>query len=47
MIKVINEYRLNLADPDHYAVLIEQMRAFLGLGGDVVEVGNAERGQKG
>ncbi len=46
MIKVINEYRLNLADPEHYNVLLEQMRGFLNLGGaDVLEVENAERGK--
>ena len=48
MIKVINEYRLNLADQEHHNVLIKQMRAFLGLddAGDVVlEVENPERGQ--
>ena len=45
-VKVINEYRLNLADPDHYSVLIEQMRSFLGLGpGAVLEVENPERGK--
>ena len=47
MIKVINEYRLNLADPEHYDVLLEQMKAFLNLsdGADVLEVENAERGK--
>ena len=48
MIKIINEYRLNLADPDHYNVLLEQMRAFLNLGADpekVLEVENAARGR--
>ena len=58
MIKVINEYRLNLADADQYNVLLDQMRAFLNLPsateasdsssagvGDVLEVGNAERGR--
>lgn len=46
MIKVINEYRLNLADPEHYNVLLEQMKAFLNLGGgSVLEVENAERGK--
>ena len=46
MIKVINEYRLNLAEADHYAVLMDQMRAFLGLQqGEVLEVENPDRGQ--
>lgn len=30
-IKVINEYRLNLAEPEHYKALLSQMRDFLGL----------------
>ena len=47
MIKVINEYRLNLADPEQYGVLLEQMRAFLGLSDQgSLEVENPERGQK-
>ncbi len=48
MIKIINEYRLNLADPDQYNVLLEQMAAFLGLAGgtEVLEVENAERGRQ-
>lgn len=46
MIKVINEYRLNLADPDHYNVLMQQMRAFLGLEqAEVLEVENPDRGK--
>ena len=47
MIKVINEYRLNLADAEQYDVLLKQMRAFLNLDGtsEVLEVGNAERGR--
>ena len=46
MIKVINEYRLNMADPEQYAVLVNQMRAFLKLDeGEVLEVENAERGK--
>jgi Fe-S cluster biosynthesis and repair protein YggX len=45
-IKVINEYRLNLADPDQYQILLDQMRAFLNLTPDEeLEVGNQERGQ--
>jgi Fe-S cluster biosynthesis and repair protein YggX len=47
-IKVINEYRLNMANPKDYQLLIEQMLAFLNLQeGPVVEVENAERGRKG
>lgn len=46
MIKVINEYRLNLADAEQYNVLIEQMRAFLGLtDSTVLEVENEQRGR--
>jgi Fe-S cluster biosynthesis and repair protein YggX len=46
MIKVINEYRLNLADADHYASLINQMKAFLGLSDqEVLEVENPNRGK--
>ncbi len=48
MIKVINEYRLNLADADNYQVLLKQMRAFLNLDGNstgVLEVENPERGK--
>lgn len=45
-IKVINEYRLNLADKKDYGVLIDQMLSFLNLKeGKVVEVENAERGR--
>ena len=47
MIKVINEYRLNLAEAEHYEVLLKQMRAFLNLSEDqseVLEVDNPERG---
>jgi len=46
-IKVINEYRLNLAEPEHYDVLLQQMRAFLNLDSSagVLEVENAERGK--
>lgn len=49
MIKVINEYRLNLADAEHYNVLMEQMKAFLNLtdSSKVLEVENAERGRSG
>ena len=46
-IKVINEYRLNMANPKDYQLLIEQMLAFLSLKeGPLVEVENAERGRK-
>ena len=48
MIKVINEYRLNLADADNYNVLLKQMRAFLNLSeGEegVLEVENPDRGK--
>lgn len=45
-VKVINEYRLNLADRAHYEKLVEQMLKFLNLeDGDVLEVENAERGR--
>lgn len=46
-IKVLNEYRLNMADPRDYKVLVDQMMRFLGLEeGSVAEVENAERGRK-
>jgi len=48
MIKVINEYRLNMADAQHYDTLLKQMKAFLKLDGGegaVVEVENATRGR--
>ncbi|MFO0417399.1 MAG: oxidative damage protection protein [Pseudomonadota bacterium] len=46
-IKVLNEYRLNMADPRDYQVLVDQMLRFLGLEqGSVAEVENAERGRK-
>lgn len=46
-IKVLNEYRLNMADPRDYQVLIDQMKRFLGLeDGTVAEVENAERGRR-
>jgi Fe-S cluster biosynthesis and repair protein YggX len=46
-IKVLNEYRLNMADPKDYQVLVGQMMRFLGLEeGAVAEVENAERGRK-
>lgn len=46
-IKVLNEYRLNMADPNDYKVLVEQMMRFLNLSeGNIAEVENAERGRK-
>ncbi|MBX7139044.1 MAG: oxidative damage protection protein, partial [Oligoflexia bacterium] len=46
-IKVLNEYRLNMGNPQDYEALIEQMQAFLNLkGGKVAEVENADRGRK-
>ena len=50
MIKIINEYRLNMASPADFDVLVQQMRAFLNLSaGDVkvADVENAERGRSG
>lgn len=48
-IKIINEYRLNLAEAEHFNVLLEQMKAFLNLdqvaGSNVLAVENAERGK--
>ena len=47
MIKVINEYRLNLADQNDYDKLLAQLRLFLGLSneaGEVLEVGDPNRG---
>lgn len=47
-IKVINEYRLNMADSNDYKRLLEQMKRFLNLEeGEVVEVENAARGREG
>ena len=48
MIKVINEYRLNLTEPDQYEMLLSQMKAFLKLdsAANLLEVENAERGGK-
>lgn len=44
-IKVLNEYRLNMANPKDYQVLVEQMMKFLGLSeGGTLEVENAARG---
>ena len=45
-IKVLNEYRLNMADPKDYQVLVDQMMLFLNLKeGTAAEVENAERGR--
>lgn len=48
MIKIINEYRLNLSNSDNFDVLVKQMRAFLNLSSgeeEVLEVENPERGK--
>jgi Fe-S cluster biosynthesis and repair protein YggX len=46
MMKVINEYRLNLVEAEHYETLLTQMRAYLALDDTaVLEVENAERGR--
>ena len=49
MIKVINEYRLDLTDEKQYNILLTQMRAFLGLEdkSGVLEVENSDRGKSG
>jgi Fe-S cluster biosynthesis and repair protein YggX len=49
MIKVINEYRLNMADPADYQRLLEQMSAFLNLAdsAEPLELENEERGKSG
>ena len=49
MIKIINEYRLDLTNPEHYNVLLQQMKAFLNLESseEVLEVENEERGKSG
>ena len=45
-IKVLNEYRLNMADKKDYQVLVDQMMMFLNLReGEVSEVENADRGR--
>ena len=45
-IKVLNEYRLNMADKKDYQTLVDQMMLFLNLrAGDVVEVENETRGR--
>ncbi len=45
-IKVLNEYRLNMANPKDYQILVDQMLTFLNLkDGVVAEVENATRGK--
>jgi Fe-S cluster biosynthesis and repair protein YggX len=45
-IKVLNEYRLNLADPKQYQFLVDQMLTFLNLKeGAGVELENVRRGK--
>lgn len=45
-IKILNEYRLNMANPKDYQTLIDQMMMFLNLkDGAVAEVENASRGR--
>ena len=47
-IKVLNEYRLNMAVSKDYQILIDQMLTFLNLKqGVVAQVENAERGRRG
>lgn len=47
-IKVLNEYRLNMANPKDYQALVDQMMLFLNLkSGASAEVENAERGKRG
>ena len=47
MIKIINEYRLDLSDEKQYQKLIDQMCSFLNLkAGAVLEVENAARGRQ-
>lgn len=47
-IKVLNEYRLNMANPKDYQTLVDQMMLFLNLKvGKAAEVENAERGRGG
>lgn len=45
-IKVLNEYRLNMANPKDYQTLVDQMLLFLNLKiGKAAEVENAQRGR--
>lgn len=47
-IKVLNEYRLNMANKRDYDVLMQQMALFLNLSqGKPAEVENADRGRGG
>lgn len=47
MMKIINEYRLDLTQEDQYQKLLDQMRVFLNLTtGDVLEVENEKRGRE-
>ena len=47
-IKILNEYRLNMADPGDHQVLLDQMMVFLNLEkGAVAEVEDQARGKKG
>ena len=46
MIKIINEYRLNMNLDEDYQKLIQQMKGFLGLNAEqVLEVENESRGK--
>ena len=45
-IKVLNEYRLNMANPRDYQFLVDQMLLFLNLKeGQTAEIENEERGR--
>ena len=45
-VKVLNEYRLNMANKEDYQTLVNQMLIFLNLSeGEAAEVENAERGR--
>lgn len=45
-IKVLNEYRLNMSDPEAHQVLMKQMKLFLNLeSGESIDVGNEARGR--
>lgn len=49
MIKIINEYRLNLAEQADFEMLLKQMRLFLNLDAgseEILEVENPERGRQ-
>lgn len=47
-IKVLNEYRLNMANPRDYQFLLDQMLLFLNLKeGEAAEVENEQRGRGG